>query len=340
MTIIDADAHVIETERTWEFMTGEAERYRPQTVSVPGPRGPVQMWALDGRLLSTGPVGSDTMKAAREMDDIDARLRHMDELGTDIQVLFPTFFLRPVTTRPDVEVALYQSYNRWLAGVWSKSHDRLRWAAMLPWSDLELARKELRFAKENGACAIFMRGIEGERLPSNPYYFPIYELASDLNIPVCVHAANGNFGLHDIFPEDPGLWRFKLPGIAAFHSLLMRGVPAQFPELRFGFVELSAQWVPYALHDMTRRMQRQGKEVSKTSLMRDNRVWVACQTDDDVPYVLKYAGEDNVVMGTDYGHADTSSELEALRRLKDLDGVSEAQAAKILGDNAKALYGL
>jgi predicted TIM-barrel fold metal-dependent hydrolase len=340
MTVIDADAHVIETERTWDYMQGEAERYRPVTASVPGPRGQTEMWVMEGKLISKGPAGSDTQKAAREMDDIGGRLRHMDELGTDFQVLFPTIFLRPVTTRPEAEVALYQAYNRWMADIWSKGRNRLRWAVMLPWSDLEVARKELHFGKENGACAVFMRGIEGERTPSNPYFFPIYEEAGDLDMPVCVHAATGNFGLHDIFPEDSGLWRFKVPGIVAFHSLLMRGIPARFPKLRFGFIELSAQWVPYAIHDMTRRMERQGKELDKSSLMRDNRIWVACQTDDDIPYVLKYAGPDNLVMGTDYGHADTSSELEALQRLKHLDGVSDVAAAKILGDNAKALYAL
>jgi uncharacterized protein len=341
MTVIDADAHVIETERTWQHMTGEDERYRPQTVTVPGANGNVDMWVMEGRLVSKGPAGvRDTERAWREMEDIPGRLRHMDELKTDIHVLFPTVFLRPVTTRPLAEVALYRSYNRWLAEVWSQSQDRLRWAVMLPWSDIDSAKAELRFGKENGACAIFMRGIERERLPSDPYFFPIYELASELDVPVCIHAANGNFELHDLFPEDTGFWRFKLPGITAFHNVLMQGIPARFPKLRFGFIELSSQWVPYALHDMTRRMERRGKEIDKRGLMRDNRIWVACQTDDDIPYVVKYAGEGNIVMGTDYGHADTSSELEALQRLKDIPGVSQTVADKILGDNAKALYGL
>ena len=49
------------------------------------------------------------------------------------------------------------------------------------------------------------------------------------------------------------------------------------------------------------------------NIIRDNRVYVACQTDDDLPYVLKYSGEDNIVIGSDYGHADTSAEIEALR---------------------------
>jgi uncharacterized protein len=341
MTVIDADAHVIETEKTWSYMTGEAERFRPKTVSVPGANGNVDMWVIEGRLVSKGPAGvRDTERAWREMDDIPGRLRHMDELGTDIHVLFPTVFLRPVTMRSDAEVALYRAYNRWLGDIWSQSRDRLRWAVMLPWSNLEAAKEELRWSKDNGACAIFMRGIEQERLPSDPYYYPIYELASELDIPVCIHAANGNFDLHDLFAEDTGFWRFKLPGITAFHNVLMQGIPSRFPKLRFGFIELSSQWVPYAVHDMTRRMERRGKELDMHTLLRDNRIWVACQTDDDIPYVLKYAGEGNIVMGTDYGHADTSSELEALQLLKTVPGVDGRVAEKILGDNAKALYAL
>jgi uncharacterized protein len=341
MTVIDSDAHVIETERTWEYMTGEDERYRPQTVPVPGPRGQTEMWLVEGRLVSKGPAGlTDTDKGWREMDDIEGRLGHMDRIGTDIHVLYPTIFLRPVTTRPEAEVALYKSYNRWLADIWAKSHNRLRWAVMLPWMNLAAAREEMRFAKENGACAIFMRGIEEERLPSDPYYFPIYEEASDLDLPICVHAANGNFAVHDLFSEDTGFWRFKLPGVTAFHNVVMKGIPSRFPRLRFGFVELSSQWVPYAVHDMTRRMERQGRKANMAEILRDNRIWVACQTDDDIAYVLKYAGEANLVMGTDYGHADTSSEIEALQRLKDVEGVSQGVAGKILGDNAKALYGL
>ena len=67
---------------------------------------------------------------------------------------------------------------------------------------------------------------------------------------------------------------------------------------------------------------------------------MACQTDDDLPYVLQYSGEDNLVIGSDYGHADTSSELEALRHLKQQGKLSAQVIDKILDDNARALYGL
>ena len=72
--------------------------------------------------------------------------------------------------------------------------------------------------------------------------------------------------------------------------------------------------------------------------MREDRLYVACQTDDDLPYILKYSGEDNIVIGTDYGHEDTSSEIEALRKLKSNGEVRPEVIDKILYANPKALY--
>ena len=59
-----------------------------------------------------------------------------------------------------------------------------------------------------------------------------------------------------------------------------------------------------------------------------------------MPYVLQYAGEDNIVIGTDYGHSDQSTEIEALRNLRNHGGLEERAYRKITDDNARALYGL
>ena len=74
--------------------------------------------------------------------------------------------------------------------------------------------------------------------------------------------------------------------------------------------------------------------------MAENRMYVACQTTDDLPVVLRDTGEDNLVIGTDYGHNDTSSQIEALRLLRSEGSVPARVIDKILGDNARALYGL
>jgi len=74
--------------------------------------------------------------------------------------------------------------------------------------------------------------------------------------------------------------------------------------------------------------------------MAANRMYIACQTDDDIPYVVKYAGPDNLVIGSDYGHGDTSSEIAALRHLRAMEDLDETVVAKILDANPTALYGL
>ncbi len=75
-------------------------------------------------------------------------------------------------------------------------------------------------------------------------------------------------------------------------------------------------------------------------MLRKNKIWVTCQTDDDLPYVLKYSGDDMLIIGTDYGHNDTSSEILALRKLREDGAVPTSVVNKILDDNARALYGL
>ena len=116
MTVIDSDAHVIETERTWDFMLPSDSAYRPEIVT--GEDG-VDYWMIEGknRGRARGPVaakgiatsvnrGMEVDEGKRLMEDIPGRIAHMDELGVDTHVLYPTIFLRPLTRRPEAELAL------------------------------------------------------------------------------------------------------------------------------------------------------------------------------------------------------------------------------------------
>lgn len=334
---IDADAHVIETPFTWEFMAEAERKHAP--FSVTREDGP-EYWVVDNRLHpKNNNVGANTSADQREMRDLDARLKHMDELEVDVQVLYPTLMLRPYTHSRPTELAMCKSYNRWLAEVWKKGRGRLRWVAMPPLLSPDALRGELRFARDNGACGVFMRGVEYEKRLSDPDLFPLYDLASELDLAVCVHAGTNSSAIHDLYEGETGFSRFKLPVVGTFHSLLMEGTPALFPKLRWGFVEVSAQWVPYALNDLRLRFRKLGRPIPE-NVMAENRMYVACQTTDDLPVVLRDTGEDNLVIGTDYGHNDTSSQIEALRLLRSEGSVPARVIDKILGDNARALYGL
>ena len=78
----------------------------------------------------------------------------------------------------------------------------------------------------------------------------------------------------------------------------------------------------------------------KKNVLKENRIYVTCQTDDDLDYLLGYAGEDNLVIGTDYGHSDNASEIEALRKIRNEGKIAARVIDKILDDNARALYAL
>ncbi len=336
MPTIDADAHVIESERTWDSI--ENPKYKPQLVTPNG--GGAQYWMIDGKAFRRGVNVDRTLSEAdREMRDIDARLRHMDELEIDIQVLYPSLFLRPLTAKPEVEKAICRSYNRWLIDISSQARGRLRWIATVPMLDMPDAVDEIRFASANGACGIFSRGLIADKRLSHPFFDPLYAEAEKANLPFCVHASTGNFDWVDLFDGESGFGRFKMPVLSAFHSIVHDGVPQKFPALRFGFIEVRAQWVPYLCVELARRFER-GEGPREKNIIHDNHVYIACQTDDDLAYILKYSGEDNIVIGSDYGHNDTSAEIEALCTIKKNGEVEPRIIDKILYDNAKALYGL
>ena len=346
MGTIDSDAHVLETPHTWSYLSAAERRFAPQVLPVSagetndGNRQN-EMWAVDERLIPKQKnVGSDTPEAAREMRDIDIRLKHMDELEIDVQVLYPSFFLRPYTDRPDLESALCGSYNQWLADIWKRSNGRLRWVAAPPLMTMNKVYDELARAKENGACGIFMRGIEYDRRPTDPYFYPLYEAATKLDLAICFHSGNGSLMLQNLHRDEfHGFSRVKLVLIGAFHSIVMDELPRKFPKVRFGFVEAGSLWLPYVLNDMQLRFQRRGKPFPK-EILKENNLFVAVQVTDDIPYVVKHAGEDNLVIGTDYGHSDTSTQIEALRMLRESGKLEPTVVDKILDANPRRLYAL
>ncbi len=356
MPVIDADAHVIETERSWEFMDPADEGARP-VLAAPDDEPGTLHWVIDelprrrANLVRGDsrhrplPRGRNTAvpEEAREMADLEARIRHMDQLGIDVQVLHNTLFIEAIADRVETEVAVCKSWNRWLADIWKQGNGRFRWSCVVPIQSLDDAIAQMREAKENGSVAVCLRPIEGERLLVDPYFYPIYEEASRLDMAIAVHIANGNRGMCDVFRSTPnpatGFATFRAVTAIACHIYMSSQVPDRFPDLRWGFIEASAAWAPWILQDAARRAEASGS-VLAADLFKRHRIYVTCQTDDDLPYILRYTGEDSLVIGTDYGHFDPGSEVDAIEVFRRRTDISETAKRKILEDNPKRLYGI
>ncbi|MBT3792381.1 MAG: amidohydrolase family protein [Rhodospirillales bacterium] len=349
MPTIDADAHVLETPDTWSYMSEDEQEFRPQIFTRdPNDGAPYRenqrrdYWKIGDHFQTKTNVGSDVPVEARDMVDIKRRLDHMNEIGVDIQVLYPTLFLRPVTTEHDVELMLVKSYNRWLADIWKQSDNRLRWVAMPPllsMIDPGKVRAELEFCKANGAVGIFMRGFECEMLAGHRYFFPLYAMAEELGLAITFHAGNNSFANHNSFSRDAGMLIFKFPVMAAFLDVLVRGIPERFPNLHWAFIEASAQWVPYMLGEAKMRIERQGRRMSD-HILDDNHFFITTQKSDDLNWLLEELGSDNLVVGTDYGHKDSATEVQALKRMSEDGNIPPAILKSILETNPSRLYAL
>ncbi|HEX9879735.1 MAG TPA: amidohydrolase family protein [Candidatus Binatia bacterium] len=360
--VIDADTHVSESEHMWSLFEKEMHPKRPVLVSVPDDTvygGRNAFWLIDGNIVPkpAGKAGNilitpaaqksqasrtDIPLESRELTGPEVRIRDMDRLGVHTQVVFPTLFLVYLTDDVALEVALCRAYNRWMSEACARGGERLRWIAIPPLRSVEGSVKEIRWAKEHGAVGLFFRGIEKDLNLDDPYFFPVYQAAMDHDIPICIHTGAGSPILSSLFNVErhSAYGHGRVPPIIAFRNLVANKIPEMFSTLRFGFIEASAGWVPYVLHALKRQSLLRGREFSTADLFRDYRLYVACEADEDIGYLARYIGEDNMIIGSDYAHRDPSEERELVKSMRSREDVPERITDRILSDNPKSFYGL
>ena len=349
--IIDSDTHVDETEQTWEHIGDES--MRPRAGSFNDPAAPRDYWAIDGYKVHKAKrvhANTKTTDQTRELIDIEARLGDMDELGVDVQVIYPTIFNRNPAQRPEVELELTRSYNRWIARRTAEAAGRMRWVCVLPWRNIGACVEELDFAKDNGACGVLKKGDrEADHLVWHDYFFAVYEEAERLNMPICFHQGTAKVVLAEATARrDSDFLDQKAPAINGIASLLARDVPRQFPTLRFGCIEVGASWVALVDHMYRRRMANRADrgEVEPSpigNIFAENRVWTTCEVDEDFAMLLRFIDEDHLLVGSDYGHNDPSQDHWFVSKLEALvdEGVLSADATqRILSANPSHFYGL
>jgi predicted TIM-barrel fold metal-dependent hydrolase len=360
--IIDADTHISEGEAMWAMMDKNMYPRRPLVLSVPedtvfGNRN--AFWLIDGEIYPK-PAGKgsfalvtpsvqkvqegrkDSTPATREMTDIKGRLADMDKLQTAAQVVYPTLFLVYNTKDRELEIALCRAYNRFLAQASDEAPQRIKWVAVLPLQSIKDAIDEIRFAKQHGAVGIFFRGIEGEYTLDSPHLFPVYEEAQKQNLSICVHTGCGVRAILEMFDisRNHTFGHTRVMPLLAFRDIIANKIPEQFPGLRFGFIEAAAGWVPFLIHIVRRLQKEKFRFASSAELFREYRLFVACEADEDIPYLVKYTGEDHLLIGSDYPHSDPSREDQFVNAIHAREDIPAQLRQKILYDNPRAFYAM
>ena len=360
--IIDADTHISEGGAMWALIDRPMQPRRPIMLSVPedtwnGNRN--AFWLIDGEIYPK-PAGKgsfalvtpsaqrvqegrkDSTPQTREMTDIRGRLADMDKLHTEIQIVYPTLFLVYNTKDRELEVALCRAYNRFLAQACAQSSGRMRWVAVLPFQSMSVAVDEIRFAKQNGAVGIFFRGIEGDYTLDHPYLFPVYEEAQKNQLAICIHTGCGVKAILEMFElaRNHTFGHTRVMPLLGFRDLVANKIPEQFPDLKFGFIEAAAGWVPFLMHIVRRLLKDKFRFASSAELFREYRLYVACEADEDIRYLAKCMGEDHLLIGSDYPHSDPSREDQFVNAINVRSDISPELKQKLLYENPRAFYGL
>ncbi len=130
MMVIDADGHVEESTTMFGSIENEYYPRRPLALGFDrdtalGDRNAV--WLIDGKAYPklTGKGGvifltptlmekakrKSVSIPAQELTDVDARVKDLDKMGVQIQVVYPTLFLTTTAEDQALESALFRAYQ-------------------------------------------------------------------------------------------------------------------------------------------------------------------------------------------------------------------------------------
>lgn len=377
--VFDADAHGSINPRMWEDLPEPYRRRRPRPVTVHDENGLGNYtagWLIEGSIEPhpIGPgaqqantprnvlaeFGADTKRehcsvGSMTLADPQARLRDMDRMGFDAQMLFPSTLYAHMTDDPGFEAALFRAYNRFAGRQCKTDPTRLKWSGLLPLRDQRQALEAIEELQRLGARAAVLFGTAGERLLSDPVFLPVWDEFARTKLPLCVHMGMSYPPLARLGRSiyDGHVIGMSLPAQLAFMAIVGHGMLDRYPELTVAFLEFGAEWIFYMVSRMDHYLpldrgahpfglsMPDAAQLPRSSIrdyVRSGRIFVAAEADDSMLHQLfELIGEDHVLFSSDFPHGEgrENAALEILGR-KDL---SETQKQKLLYDNTARFFG-
>ena len=248
--------------------------------------------------------------------------------------------------------ALATARNSWLAEYCAENPKRIKGTAALAQQDIGASVEELHrsVAKLGFVGASLFPNVRGRHL-GDPYYFPLYEEAERLNVPICVHMFLGRYGSDATGTERVDkffythLFGHPFEQMIALSVIIGEGVLDRFPKLRFVFLESGCGWVPYWFERMDEHFEVLGVQLpalksEPSKLLERGQLYFSCESDEkELAHVVDVIGDDWIVFASDYSHFD-SRFPGASQPIVDHPKLGTATKRKILNDNARRLYPL
>ena len=310
--ILDGDGHVM--ERDAEIFEYLDPPYAGNETLLGFPFFPTLDGYQRGAIVARLGIHKGYPSAKEWLDFID---------GTEIEstVLYPTAGLGfGIIQDPTWAVALARAYNNWFTDRFYRMSPRLRGVALIPMQDVPEAVKELRRAITElgmvGAVLTANNGELGIRKPlGHPDFWPVYEEAERLDVPLAVHGAPSfNIGINFFtrFAQTQAL-EHPIAQIIQLTSMVMEGVFERFPRLRVAYLEAGVGWVPYVMDRLDRSYETWAgaryKEFSDwlkkkpSEYINSDRIYFSCEGgEESLPYAIERIGHRTLLFASDFPH--------------------------------------
>ena len=284
--------------------------------------------------------GTRVVTMTREMTGLDARIAEMDAHGVDLQILsvtIPNVYVGPPARRHD----LARLANDGLAEAVRRHPRRLAALASVPLPDTEAAVCEMdRAISDLGMVGVLIGSNVAGRYLDDPAFYPLFERAQALAVPVLVHPMPPAGPDATYAPGLVPLLGFVFDTSASVARLVLAGVCQRLPRLTLVLAHLGGT-LPYLMQRLDNGY-RAYPEI-RDALPHPPSHYLRRLFYDTVSFsvpalqcALETIGPDQIVMGTDYPHAigDVAAALATIGALE----LPERTVAGVLGETAVRIF--
>ena len=325
----------------YQFKKRSGWRDELRILGEAGPREPIEPHfpKFMGSRFPT-PGGSD--------DDVEARVRDMDEEGVDVQLMLPG--LPPATDDVEIELAFIRANHRYTNDFCGRYPHRLKSLIVVSNRAIAESVQEIRkWARAPWAVGIQPNLTLGFPL-DHPDLEPIWAAANEEGLCVAHHSFTSGYpGYRDLW-DNPFIGRTAshpwaaMRAIAAFFGA---GIMDRHPNLRFCILESGFGWLPF----WAARMDDQSIYMSYAvpqSLMRKPSEYMTSgrffaslvihEGEKMTKMVTDFLGDSVLMYSSDYPHAE-SRFPESTDQVLAWKSLKSDIMRKIMWDNAVACFG-
>jgi predicted TIM-barrel fold metal-dependent hydrolase len=364
--VIDADGHVYEGDV--DLASRLPEKWRSQApIRLRDNAGNWRIM-LEGRIWSasqgpgpgvSGPMTDKARKSRPGMTDPAARLKDMDLEGIDVAIIFGTQIALTVNglINGELAAALCHAVNEWLLEYCSADSKRLRAVGLIPCQAPQAAVKELEYLAKAGAVTVMLPTNVYGRNMGDAMFDPIYEAAQSLGMTLSVHPQTG----HDGVPGVSGVmgagserfFKYVYVHMTAFPFELMiammhmigEGVFDRYPNLKVGFMEGGAGWLPYWAERFDEHVEKLAPQMpalkrKPSEIIKSEQIVLTCESEESsLDRVFAANGDGTVLYASDYCHWDCHFPY-SVKDVVEAKDLSLTQQERLLGLNAIAFFEL